>query len=91
VCENDSLPHLHVNLVEDMFAAMYRASGIGWAASQIGGPLRIVTIDVAERGAPRHPRVFINPLLIWQSEQSPVSPEALLERLLKSGADRANL
>lgn len=52
-------------LVRDMFAAMYRASGIGLAAIQIGEPLRVVTIDLAERSAPPHPRVFINPLLVW--------------------------
>lgn len=38
-------------LVRDMFAAMYRASGIGLAAIQIGEPLRVVTIDLAERSA----------------------------------------
>lgn len=65
-------------LVGEMFAAMYRANGIGLAAIQIGEPLRIVTIDVAERGAPRRPQPFINPLLVWQSEQSIVSQEGCL-------------
>lgn len=64
-------------LVRDMFAAMYQGEGIGLAAVQIGEPLRIVTIDLME-GDTRRPRVFINPLVIWQSEQAMDSQEGCL-------------
>lgn len=61
-------------LVEDMFATMYDAPGIGLAAIQIGAPSRIVTIDLAkpapegEEPVPREPQVFLNPEVVWSSE-----------------------
>jgi len=46
-------------LLDDMFATMYDASGIGLAATQIDVHQRIVVIDVSE--ARNQPQVFINP------------------------------
>ncbi len=37
-------------LVEDMFATMYDAPGIGLAAVQVGVPKRVVTMDLGKRG-----------------------------------------
>ena len=66
-------------LVAEMFETMYEAPGIGLAAIQIGVPQRILVIDLqrpdldaaAEGEEPpplREPRVFINPEILWESE-----------------------
>jgi peptide deformylase len=65
-------------LVEDMFETMYAAPGIGLAAIQIGEPVRIVTMDLAKKDEPKQPRVFINPELVWQSEEKKVHEEGCL-------------
>ena len=52
-----------------MFETMYEAPGIGLAAIQIGVPKRIVTIDLAKKDEPKNPQVFINPEIIWTSEE----------------------
>ena len=61
-------------LIDDMFATMYAAPGIGLAAIQVGVPLRVLVIDLQEPeeedGEPvRDPRVFINPEILTASEQ----------------------
>lgn len=55
-------------LVDDMFETMYEAPGIGLAAIQIGVPKRIVTIDLARKEEPPARQVFINPEIVWASE-----------------------
>jgi peptide deformylase len=65
-------------LVEEMFAAMYAAPGIGLAAIQIGEPKRIVTLDLARKDDPKEPQVFINPEITWVSEQRHVHEEGCL-------------
>ena len=65
-------------LVEDMFATMYAAPGIGLAAIQIGEPVRIVTMDLAKKDEPRQPQVFINPELTWSSEAKNTHEEGCL-------------
>ena len=61
-------------LVSDMFETMYEAPGIGLAAVQVGVPVRLLVIDLqepeAEGGEPvRDPKVFINPEILWHSDQ----------------------
>lgn len=56
-------------LVDDMFATMYDAPGIGLAAIQIGMPRRVVTIDVARKDDKPQPLVLINPEITWKSEE----------------------
>ena len=61
-------------LVSDMFETMYAAPGIGLAAVQVGVPIRLLVIDLqepeAEGGEPvRDPRTFINPEILWHSDQ----------------------
>ncbi len=53
-------------LVEDMAETMYDGHGVGLAAPQIGVPLCIFVIDVAnnEDDAPSDLRVFVNPQII---------------------------
>jgi len=56
-------------LVDDMFATMYDAPGIGLAAIQIGVPLRVVTMDVSRRDDTKEPMALINPEIVWSSEE----------------------
>lgn len=60
-------------LVADMFDTMYDAPGIGLAAVQVGEPIRLLVIDLQEPeeegGEPvRDPRVFVNPEILWTSD-----------------------
>jgi peptide deformylase len=65
-------------LVEDMFETMYDAPGIGLAAIQIGEPLRVVTMDLAKKDDEKEPRVFINPEIVWSSDEKGVHEEGCL-------------
>jgi peptide deformylase len=71
-------------LVEDMFETMYDAPGIGLAAIQIGVPERVVTIDLAKPAAegeepvPKAPQVFINPEIVWSSDEMNTHEEGCL-------------
>ena len=61
-------------LIDDMFDTMYAARGIGLAATQIGVEQRVVVIDLQEGededGKPiRDPRAFVNPEVLWVSEE----------------------
>ena len=63
-------------LLDDMFATMYDAKGIGLAATQVDVHERIVVIDVSEeRNAPL---VLINPEILWASEETRVGEEGCL-------------
>jgi len=60
-------------LVGDMLETMYAAPGIGLAAVQVGVPIRLLVIDLQEPkeegGEPvRDPRLFINPEILWHSD-----------------------
>ena len=59
----------HRRLMDDMLDTMYDAPGIGLAAIQIGVPLRIIVMDLAKKGDPPAPRYFINPEILWTSEE----------------------
>src|SRR6201996_8300007 len=71
-------------LIDDMFETMYDAPGIGLAAIQVGGPLRLLVIDLQENAedsdepGPRNPRVFINPEFSDPSEELRVYTEGCL-------------
>jgi peptide deformylase len=65
-------------LVEDMFETMYDAPGIGLAAIQIGTPKRVVTMDLAKKDEPKKPQVFINPEILWTSEEKATYEEGCL-------------
>jgi peptide deformylase len=56
-------------LVDDMFETMYDAPGIGLAAIQVGEARRVITLDLAKKDEPKQPHVFINPELLWKSEE----------------------
>ena len=71
-------------LMDDMLETMYAAPGIGLAAAQIGELKRVVVMDLGDKvveGQPdepeteedalarRNPRFFVNPEVIWASDE----------------------
>jgi peptide deformylase len=65
-------------LIDDMFATMYDAPGIGLAAIQVGVPKRLITADLAKKDEPRAPQVFINPEIVSRSEELSTYEEGCL-------------
>jgi len=65
-------------LADDMLATMYEAPGIGLAAIQIGEPVRLVTIDLSREGEEKQPQVFVNPEILWSSEETSTYEEGCL-------------
>ena len=65
-------------LIEDMFETMYEAPGIGLAAIQVGVPKRIVTMDLSKKDEDKAQRVFINPEIVWSSDEKNVHEEGCL-------------
>jgi peptide deformylase len=53
-------------LVEDMFASMYAAQGVGLAAPQIGKTLRLAVVDVTGGKNPEAKIVLANPEIIHE-------------------------
>jgi len=56
-------------LMDDMLETMYDAPGIGLAAIQIGVPKRVIVMDLAREEEPKAPRYFVNPEILWSSEE----------------------
>ena len=56
-------------LMDDMLETMYDAPGIGLAAVQIGVPKRVIVMDLAEKDAEPQPRYFVNPEIVWKSDE----------------------
>jgi peptide deformylase len=65
-------------LAEDMFETMYEAPGIGLAAIQVGVPQRLITMDLAKKEEEPKPRVFINPEILWSSDEKSTYEEGCL-------------
>jgi len=67
-------------LVEDMAESMYAADGIGLAAVQIGVPKRVIVIDLdqREKDGTKNPVAYINPKIIWASDEVTVFAEGCL-------------
>lgn len=63
-------------LAADMLETMYDANGIGLAATQVNVHERVITIDVSE--SRDELRVFINPEIIWASDEHKVWDEGCL-------------
>jgi peptide deformylase len=59
----------HRALMDDMLETMYDAPGIGLAAIQVGVPLRIIVMDLARDEEPKAPRYFVNPEIVWASDE----------------------
>ena len=65
-------------LVDDMAESMYAAEGIGLAAVQIGVPKRVIVIDLDQKEGKKNPVAYINPKIIWASEETAVFEEGCL-------------
>ncbi|MBU3600029.1 peptide deformylase [Polynucleobacter sp. 30F-ANTBAC] len=63
-------------LVKDMAQTMYEAPGIGLAATQVNVHQQIIVIDLSDER--NQLQVFINPELIWTSEETKVWQEGCL-------------
>ncbi|MBS0385543.1 MAG: peptide deformylase [Proteobacteria bacterium] len=68
----------HRALMDDMLETMYAAPGIGLAAIQVGEPVRIIVMDLAREGEPPAPRYFVNPQILWASEETQPYEEGCL-------------
>jgi peptide deformylase len=66
------------SLVDDMFETMYEAPGIGLAAIQVGVPKRVIVMDLAKKDDPKEPMVFINPQVLWRSDEKATYEEGCL-------------
>lgn len=74
-----------LGILEDMLATLYRADGVGLAAPQVGIKQRLVVIDLGterEDGkrdySVKKPTFFINPEIIWASEETATKQEGCL-------------
>src|ERR1700712_1304100 len=65
-------------LMDDMLETMYAAPGIGLAAIQIGVPKRVIVMDLAKPAEAPAPRYFVNPEILWASEETQPYEEGCL-------------
>src|ERR1700744_1286081 len=65
-------------LMDDMLETMYAAPGIGLAAIQGGEPVRVIVMDLAREGDEPAPRYFVNPEVLWASEDTAPYEEGCL-------------
>jgi peptide deformylase len=65
-------------LMDDMLETMYDAPGIGLAAVQIGVAKRVIVMDLAGKDEPKAPRYFVNPEILWASEETAPYEEGCL-------------
>jgi len=65
-------------LMDDMLETMYAAPGIGLAAVQVGVPKRVIVMDLARQDEPKQPRYYVNPEIVWRSEETSPYEEGCL-------------
>ncbi len=76
-------------LVEDMFATMYAARGVGLAANQIGVPLKVFVYDCPDDDDVRHLGHVVNPELVEADGLTVRGPEGCLSLPgLEAGTER---
>ncbi|GAA1414759.1 peptide deformylase [Streptomyces thermospinosisporus] len=76
-------------LVEDLFATMYAAQGVGLAANQIGVPLRVFVYDCPDDEDNRHLGHVVNPRLVELDGVTVRGPEGCLSLPgLEAGTER---
>jgi len=75
-------------LLDNMLETMYEANGVGLAAPQVGVLKRMVVIDVEQDEEKNHtnPLFFINPEIVWHSEEITICAEGCLS-IPKQSAD----
>jgi peptide deformylase len=77
-------------LVEDMFASMYAAGGVGLTANQVGVGLRVFVYDCPDATGERQAGHVINPVLTASGALAPsvtVTGTGLLARCLQHETD----
>ena len=67
-----------IRLIDDMIETMHDAPGVGLAAIQIAEPIRLLVIDVAKKEGEPEPQVFINPEIVWSSDERATYEEGCL-------------
>ena len=74
-------------LMDDMLETMYAAPGIGLAAVQIGDLRRVIVMDLADKpdvaedaedADRKNPRYFVNPEILWTSDETAPYEEGCL-------------
>jgi peptide deformylase len=65
-------------LMDDMLETMYAAPGIGLAAIQVGVPRQVIVMDLARQEDPPEPRYFVNPEILWASDETALYEEGCL-------------
>ncbi len=65
-------------LIDDLIESMYEADGIGLAAIQVGVPKRILVMDLDQRDGNKNPMAFVNPEILWASEELATFQEGCL-------------
>ena len=65
-------------LMDDMIETMHDAPGVGLAAIQVAEPIRLLVVDVARKEEAPNPQVFLNPELLWSSEERSTYEEGCL-------------
>ena len=65
-------------LMDDMLETMYAAPGIGLAAIQVGVAKRVIVLDIAPKDKPKNPIFFVNPKIIYKSENKSTYEEGCL-------------
>lgn len=65
-------------LVDDLVESMYAADGIGLAAIQVGVAKRVLVMDIDQRDGKKNPMTFINPEILWASDELATFQEGCL-------------
>lgn len=65
-------------LMDDMMETMHDAPGIGLAAVQIGIARAVIVMDLAKEDEPPEPLFFVNPKIIWSSDELQLREEGCL-------------
>ena len=65
-------------LAADMLETMYAAQGRGLAAPQVGVLTRVFVMDATWKSGAGSPETFLNPEIIWRSDEMIDSPEGCL-------------
>ena len=64
--------------IDDLIETMHEAPGVGLAAIQVGEPIRVLVVDTAKKEETPAPQVFINPEIVWSSEERSTYEEGCL-------------
>ena len=65
-------------LIDDMIETMHDAPGVGLAAVQVAELIRVLVVDTAKKEEEPQPQAFINPEILWSSEERSTYEEGCL-------------